>query len=394
MTSRPTLRAILGIALFYGAAGFGGGYSVLAQMRRDLVDKRGWLPGDDFLVLAEISKSLPGSPATSLLALLGQRLGGTRAGILSVCAFLLPSTVMMIACAAAYSILRAATGLAVFFDGMNAAMVGVVGAVTLDLGRTALRGRRDAVVALVCGALLCLRIVSEPVLAFAAVTIGATHGALRKAPAVPLGTKDIVIPPPPPSERLHGGLPWAAALGLGALGTLAGLVRVFVPIGALTFGGGLAMIPAIEHMVVVEQHWIGPRAFADAIALGQITPGPIAVCSTFIGYRVAGLVGSLVATAAMFAPATALALAVGRSVERFRRSPLIEGALRLLAPVVIGMLLAATLSLGRASLDGGVAAILAAVSFVVVARFPVSPLWPLVGGGLVELAARWALHAL
>ena len=116
------------------------------------------------------------------------------------------------------------------------------------------------------------------------------------------------------------------------------LVRVFVPIGVMTFGGGLAMIPAIEHMVVIEQGWLDPKAFADAIALGQITPGPVAICATFIGYRVAGVAGALVATVAMFAPAIALALAAGHSVDRFRASPLIEGGLRTLAPAVIGML--------------------------------------------------------
>jgi chromate transporter len=170
------------------------------------------------------------------------------------------------------------------------------------------------------------------------------------------------------------------------------LARVFVPIGVTTFGGGLAMIPAIEHMVVVDEGWLDSKAFADAIALGQITPGPVAICATFIGYRVAGIAGALVATVAIFAPATAVALAAGHSVERFRRSPLIVGALRMLAPAVIGMLGAATFSLGRASVGIHVDVAIAVLAFVVLLRRPVSPLWLLIGGGLIRLAVLWLMR--
>lgn len=381
----PSVGAIFRLALFYGVAGFGGGYSVLAQLRRDLVDRRRWLDAEGFLVLAELSKSLPGTPATNLLALLGQRVGGVRGGVVAAAGFLIPSTVLMIACGAAYSLVRAAAGLSVFFDGMNAAMVGIVGAVTLDLGRHALRSRRDVALAVLAALLLATRIVSEPALAGAALAVGAVRGSLATPPAPPSQKRS----EPPPS--LHGVLAWAmpkVLLGGAGLGILAALTRVFVPIGVMTFGGGLAMIPAIEHMVVIDAGWLDPKAFADAIALGQITPGPVAICATFIGYRVGGIAGAVVATIAMFAPATALALAAGHSVERFRSSPLIEGALAMLAPAVIGMLGAATFSLGRAAVGVPVDVVIALLSFVVLWRRPVSPLWLLLAGGAVRLASH------
>jgi len=392
MRTKVSLGAVFRVALYYGFAGFGGGYSVLAQLRRDLVEGRKWLSADDFLVLAELSKSLPGTPATSLMALLGQRVGGARGGAIAAAAFLLPSTVLMIAVGAAYSLVRQATGLSTFFDGMNAAMVGIVGAVTVDLGRSALRNRRDVGIAVLCAALLATRTISEPILAGAAVLIGAIRGAT--AAREQHGSTALTAPgadAPAKSDRLHGVVLLAAApvAIVGSLAVLASLVRVFVPIGVMTFGGGLAMIPAIEHQVVVQEHWLGAKAFADAIALGQITPGPVAICATFIGYRVAGVAGALVATVAMFAPATALALAAGHSVDRFRASPIIEAILRMLAPAVIGMLAAATFSLGRAAVGVPLDIALAVVSFVVLVLRPISPLWLLVGGGLVRLAALW-----
>ncbi len=385
MTEKPALPAVFRVALYYGFAGFGGGYSVLAQLRRDLVERRKWLSAEDFLVLAELSKSLPGTPATNLLALLGQQVGGVRGGAVAATAFLLPSAVLMVLCGAAYSLVRAAAGLSIFFDGMNAAMVGIVGAVTIDLARSALRSRRDVLLAVLCGLLLATRLVSEPVLAGSAALIGAVLAARNLPPTSR----------PPRSERLHGlmlliALP--AAL-VGSAAALAGLARVFVPIGVMTFGGGLAMIPAIEHMVVVDQRWLDAKAFADAIALGQITPGPVAICATFIGYRVAGVVGAIVATIAMFGPATALALAAGHSVDRFRSSPLIVGALRMLAPAVIGMLGAATFSLGRASVGIHIDVVLAVASFALMLRWPISPMWLLVGGGVLRLAFLWAVGA-
>ena len=370
-----SLGALVRLSVFYGIAGFGGGYSVLAQLRRDLVEKRAWVTADEFLVLAELSKSLPGTPATSLIALLGQRALGIRAGAIAAVAFLLPSMVLMIACAAAYSLMRKAPGLGPFFDGMSAAMVGVVAATTLDLARSAHRNRWDLIAAAGCAAVLSLRIVSEPAIAAAAIAFGVMRATMHPQPPAS----------PPKSERLHGISPFVLLLGLGA-GALVGLARVFVPIGVLTFGGGLAMVPAIEHTVVVEQGWLNPKTFADAVALGQITPGPVAICATFIGFRVGGLVGALVATAAMFGPAIAVALAVGHSVERFQRSPLVHGSLRALAPAVIGMLAAATISLGRASLEGWLHSVVAVVSFGVLARLRVSPLWVLVGGGLAHAA--------
>lgn len=371
-------RALLRLALYYGVAGFGGGYSVLAQLRRDLVDERRWIDAEEFLIFAELSKSLPGTPATSLIALLGQRMGGTFGGILAATAFLLPSMFLMIVCGAGYSVMRRAMWLGAFFDGMNAAMVGVVAATTLDLGRSALRNRWDVAASLGCAGLLAARVVGEPVIAVTAIAFGMARGASRPRKPEPSDG------PAPKGERLHGLSPWMVLLGSG-FGALTGLVRVFVPIGVTTFGGGLAMIPAIEHTVVVEQHWLDATTFADAVALGQITPGPVAICATFIGYRVGGLLGALSTTLAMFAPAIAVTLAVGHSIDHFRQSPLVAGALRALAPAVIGMLAAATFSLGHAGVPTWHAAVVALVSFGFLVRFKVSPLWPLACGGLIHL---------
>ncbi|HEY4117398.1 MAG TPA: chromate transporter, partial [Byssovorax sp.] len=229
----------------------------------------------------------------------------------------------------------------------------------------------DAAAAVACGVVLSLHVVTEPMLAVAAIAFGVARAALAHPPSPPTGAAP-ALPPVP------------FLLGAGGA-AIAGLVRTFAPIGIVTFGGGLAMIPAIERAVVLEQHLIGPHTFADAIALGQITPGPVAICATFIGYRVGGVAGALASTVAMFGPAIALAIAVGRSVDRFRENPFVASALRALAPAVIGMLIAATVSLTRTGVDDLLGAAVAAGALVLLTAARVSPLWALAGGGLVRL---------
>ncbi|HEX8794144.1 MAG TPA: chromate transporter, partial [Polyangiaceae bacterium] len=248
--ARIGVGAVFRMGLYYGFAGFGGGYSVIAQLRRDLVEKRKVMSAEDFLVLMELSKSLPGAPTGTIMALVGQRVAGVRGGTVATVGVLLPSFLMMIACGAAYSLFRRLTELSLFFDGMNAAMVGVVGAVTIDLARSGgVRSKHDGVIAAVSAVLLSTRVIAEPILAVAAVIIGVVRGALRGPRG---GGGEGGAPDQVQNARA---VPWVAiALG-GSAASLAALVRVFVPIGVTTFGGGLAMIPAIEHTVVIEQGW-------------------------------------------------------------------------------------------------------------------------------------------
>lgn len=311
------------------------------------------------------------------MELLGQRAGGLRGGVVAAIAFLAPSTVLMVACAVAYPFLRGFTVVGTFLDGMNAAMIGVIAAATLDLGRTAIRGIWDALAAAACAAVLAMRWLPEPILVFGAIFVGF---------ALAVGRKDSA----PKSERLHAFSPAIILFGSGAA-MLPALARAFVPIGVMTFGGGLAMIPAIEHTVVVERSWLEPHAFHDAVALGQVTPGPVAICATFIGYRVGGLSGALVATIAMFGPALVVTLVAGHSIDRFRTNRWVIGALRALAPAVIGMLAAASVSLARAGIDW-VGIVVATLSFVFVVRVRASPIWSLLGGGLVHVVDALVIH--
>src|SRR4029079_11478178 len=107
------------------------------------------------------------------------------------------------------------------------------------------------------------------------------------------------------------------------LGLLLHLSTIFLRIGRVKFGGGLVMVPLIESEVVNTHHWLTHQEFADAFALGQITPGPVLITATFVGYRVAGTLGALVATVSIFLPAFLMTIAAASSLRRFRSNKVV-----------------------------------------------------------------------
>ena len=163
------------------------------------------------------------------------------------------------------------------------------------------------------------------------------------------------------------------------------LLVVFARIGLATFGGGFAMIPAIEHEIVTTRHWLSDAAFNDAIVLGQITPGPVAIAATFIGYRVAGLAGAVLATVGMFTPPMILSILAGRSLKAFQTNQLVQGALHGITPALSGILAAAAVALWRTSVHGIAPAIIAITAGLILIKWRILPFVVLAAGGIAML---------
>ena len=172
-------------------------------------------------------------------------------------------------------------------------------------------------------------------------------------------------------------LPVVAKLGLAL-----SLAFIFLRIGAVTFGGGFVMIPQIEAEVVSSHHWLTHQEFADATALGQITPGPVLIMATFVGYRVAGTLGALLATICVFLPSFLMTIAAGSSFRRFRANRQMQAFLRGVAPAVTGLLLAATWSIGRSGIHSIIGLSMAIVILVILLRWRPNVFWVLIGAGV------------
>jgi chromate transporter len=166
---------------------------------------------------------------------------------------------------------------------------------------------------------------------------------------------------------------------LAKLGLLLTIASIFLRIGAVTFGGGFVMVPLIEAEVVHAHGWITHREFVEAFALGQVTPGPVLVTATFIGYRVAGTLGALVATVSIFLPSLILTIVAGSSLRRFRANRQVQAFLRGVTPAVVGLLVAAAWSAGRAGIHTWVGLVIALLAAVVILRFRPNPFLVMLG---------------
>lgn len=157
----------------------------------------------------------------------------------------------------------------------------------------------------------------------------------------------------------------------------------FIKIGAFGFGGGYAMLPLIEKEVVVLNHWLTPQEFIDIVAISQMTPGPIAINSaTFIGYRQAGVLGSLIATLGVVTMPFIIVLIVTRMLIKFKDSVVVDGIMSGIRPALIGLVAAATYSVGKTSLVDFKSGALAAAVLGVLVYTKVHPILVIVFAGI------------
>jgi len=411
-----------------GLVGFGGSIAVLAPLRTLTVRKRRWLTDSEFVEVVALAQSLPGTSAGNSVTCIGLRLRGWRGAAVSLTGFILPSMLIMIVLAIVYKHINTFPGTERFFHGLNGAVVALILVTAWRVGRSVLTKRWQWFVAVL--AFLAVAILEATVLevVFAAGLIGiyidsfgekqlrrlrnlrslvnrrrtrvrtrlARQRRVRKPEFVdryfsrfvdePRTEKRSASDEPEKTETLRSvtllavGMPVLAKLGL-----LLALSGIFFRLGSVTFGGGLVMLPLMESEVVDTHHWLTHQEFADATALGQITPGPVLITATFVGYRVAGTLGALVTTVSIFLPAFLMTIAAASSLRRFRSNEQVQSFLRGIAPAVVGLLIAAALSVGRAGIHTWMGLSIMLVAMFVLIRFRPNAFWVILGAGVVRL---------
>jgi chromate transporter len=397
-----------------GCTGFGGGVAVLAQIHTIVVTRRGWLTEAEFWEAAAFGQSLPGSPAANSIGYIGLKLQGTIGALLAFSAFILPSFLLMVAFAAGYRKLQSVPNTEKIFFGLNAAVVGLILVVSIKLGRRALTRYRNWLIAvLACVALLWgFATVAEVIITSGIIGIFLDSlnrdrkAALSKIVKEPLVSKrDLSHSPDLPldgsstesrTEDKEG--PELFALSplllfflssMAVFPLLIQLAYVFLRVGFISFGGGFAMIPLIEQEVVNNAQWLGHREFVDGMALGQITPGPVLITATFVGYYVGGIAGAIIATVAVFLPSFILLTIAGRYLERMRTNWQVASFLEGVLPAVVGMVVVAFISLARTGIQSIVGLALAAACSLVLLRWRISPALVLLGAAAVGFILQY-----
>jgi len=165
------------------------------------------------------------------------------------------------------------------------------------------------------------------------------------------------------------------------------LFWVFLKIGTFSFGGGMVIIPLVENEVVMKYGWLTKREFIDAVTLGQITPGPVVISATFIGYKVYGILGAIVSTASVILPSFVMICLATQAIKKFQENKLLANFFRGARVAVIGMILQAGLSIGKSSLIDFKTIFIAGIALISLLKYKLNPIWILLGAGIVGLVS-------
>ncbi|MEW5957128.1 MAG: chromate efflux transporter [Chloroflexota bacterium] len=374
-SSKHSLLAVIGLFLKLGAITFGGPAAGAALMEQEVVGKRKWLSHEQFLDLLAATNLVPGANVVEMAVHIGYLRAGWPGLIAGGVAFILPAFLISLALSVVYVRLGALPQGAALFYGINPAVIAIILVATYRLGRTALKDKRAAglAVASLAAALLGL---NEVVVLLAA----GLAGILLYAPP---------RWPWPALLLLNPGL-FVPALSDWATGFDDRLVRLawfFLKVGSLLFGSGMVLFAFIHRDVVAGYGWLTEQQLLDAIAVGQMTPGPVLSAATFIGYLVAGWSGAVVATIAIFLPSFVITAFIGPWLPRLRRSPVARAFLRGVNAAVVALILAVSLALFRSAIVDGWTALLLLVGLVALLRLKIDTLWLVAGGagaGLVH----------
>ena len=320
-----------------GCIGFGGPPTHIALLRRMCVEERQWIEAKEFEDAIATTNLLPGPASTQLAIYCAWRLRGTTGAILGGLCFIVPGLVLILALSAVFLashppdwVLGAAAGAgaAVPAVALNAAW-GLVPASWKRIGAERAQQVRWIVYALLGGAAAAT---VGPYLVLVLVACGVTEILIRRQGRPRRGSARAFVP----AVVLHG----AAVGGLGALAWVA------FKVGALSYGGGFVIIPLMQHDAVTTYHWMTGAQFLNAVALGQITPGPVVQTVAVVGYAARGVGGGLLAALVAFAPSFAFVLLGGPHFDQIRANSAVESFLTGAGPAVIGAIAGSAIPLG------------------------------------------------
>jgi len=288
--------------------------------------------------------------------------------------------VIMLALSVAYATVGVSPLVRGALYGLGPVVIGLFVVALYRLGRTAIQGPARAAIALAAA----LALVSTPLGVAGVLTLAGVAGLLlfhRRTPRV-LGAAAVVVALVALYAWRSPSVAGAAAAAAERPATLAEIATFFLQVGAFTVGGGLAMLAFIQVQVVEQFHWLTPREFVDGLALGQLTPGPILMLAAYVGFKVAGVAGGVVAAGAAFLPSFLIMLAVLPVLDRVRALTWVRAVMNGMGPAVIGVLAVALVRLAPHAVPDATTAAMLAPTVAALALSRVGPFRLMLAGGL------------
>jgi chromate transporter len=338
IVKKPSLTNLFLSFLKLGATAFGGP-AMVPYIGRLAVEQKKWLDGSTFRDGVALCQTIPGATAMQTAAYTGFRARGVAGAAASFIGFGLPAFLLMVGLSAFYARSHTFPPLVSVFNGLQTIVVAIVANATLSFGKT-LKGFRDVIIAVIAASMFAFGL--SPILV---ILLAALLGFILHPKNSSLSVR-FAPEPQSSSTRPLSIIATVAALAFVGLffvePQLFDLAAMMFRIDLFAFGGGFASVPLMYHEVVEARSWMDGQTFLNGIALGQITPGPIVITATFVGYMVFGLIGAVVATVSIFLPSFLIVIGVTPYFDRLRNSVYFAAAVRAILCSFVGLLLTVT----------------------------------------------------
>lgn len=380
-TTSPEHGRMSELALYFlrlGFLGFGGPVALVGQMERELVNDRKWLSKDQMREAIAICQSLPGPLAIQVGVYIAWLRCGFWGAWLGGWCFILPNFVIVAALGALYVHLGDLPPVTAIFYGVSPAVIALILHSCYRLAKLGMEDWLQWAIAAVC---LLVTVVLQAEVALLFIGAGIVgilyYGRLFNRPPMILPA---IVPAAVPMAPVATG------------STLGKLLLFFLKAGSLTFGSGLVIVPFLEQGLVQQYGWLDERQFLIAVAVGMISPGPVVITATFVGYLVAGFWGSLVSTIGIFLPSFLLVLIVAPLLARHRGNANVQGFVKGAYAAAIGTILGACFLLGKIAIGDWLTAAIGVISLAVLFRWKISNPILIAATALVGLVAYPVLH--
>jgi chromate transporter len=350
---------------------FGGPAAHIAMMHDEIVKRRKWLSDQQFLDLVGATNLIPGPNSTEMAIHIGFLRAGWPGLIMGGICFIVPAMLIVLFLAWVYVRFGATPQAEWLLYGIKPVVIAIIVQTLWSLGQKAVKGAVTAAIAVIVIILYFIG-VNEIALLFGGgliVMLVMNYRRLRRRMAgifIPLSSIGILS---------YVSIPFS----------LPQLFLTFLKIGAVLYGSGYVLLAFLRADFVVRFGWLTDQQLMDAIAIGQVTPGPVFTTATFIGFVLGGIPGALLATLAIFLPSFIFVAISNPLIPRVRNSAWVSGLLDGVNVASLGLMAAVTWQLGRASLIGPLTILIALSSFVLLIWFKVNSTWLIAGGGLIGL---------
>ncbi|HEX5207792.1 MAG TPA: chromate efflux transporter [Steroidobacteraceae bacterium] len=362
MAESPPLREITLYFLRLGLLGFGGPVALVGQMERELVTERGWVSKEQMREAIAVCQSLPGPLAIQVGIYLSYLRGGFRGAWAGGWSFILPNFVIVAALGGLYVHFGGLQPVTAIFYGVSPAVIALILHSCYRLARLGMEDWVQWALAVVCFGVTVVVHAEVAILFVGAGIIGILYyGTVGRS-----SSSATTLMAATPLASMAPGAPVATA------STLTKLLLFFLKTGAMTFGSGLVIVPFLQQGVVQQYGWLGERDFLVAVAVGMISPGPVVITATFVGFLVAGFWGSLAATVGIFLPSFLLVLIAAPALARHRANRNVQGFVKGAYAAAIGTILGACVLLGRIAIGDWLTILIGLTALAALFRWKVS----------------------